>query len=138
MPGQSLRIRKNGTVELRFRFNNRTVSVYGKTQEECQQKKAVKIASLLQAEPQNDKNSIRNVCLRYCERALSTGNVHEEGYRSLQKTARFIGRSVIGNVKVEDLNEELFQLFKESTSAYAETTVKKALYMLKNIQKELF
>ena len=46
MSGQALRTRKNGTLELRFRFNGKTVSVYGKTQEECMNNKRMKLLEL--------------------------------------------------------------------------------------------
>lgn len=137
MPVQGLRRRKNGLFELRFQLNNKTVSVYGKTPEECIQKRAVRI---LNSQRGGDVQSVSyktvfSECMRYCEEVFRQGNVHEEGFSSLKKTARFIGRSPIGNVDVDALNDEMICCFKTSVEGYAQTTINKAVYLLKRIMK---
>ena len=136
MADQSLRTRKNGTLELRFRFNNRTVSVYGKTQEECMYKKRLKLLDLYGSEavPGCGK-SVAEYCLCFCEQALENGSIHEEGYKSLLRTARFIGRSRIGVIPIDELDDGMIDLFKLEAAFYSEHTIKKALHMLMNIRK---
>ena len=139
MPGQNIRIRRNGLYELRFFVNKKRVSVYGRTPEECQQKKALKVAELQSAaEVPEYNNSIYQVCLRFCDASLQGGTVHEEGYKSLVKTARFIGRSVIANNGIETLDDYLIEVFRSSVNKYSENTIKKAINMLKKIKKEAF
>ena len=137
MTQQGIRTRKNGTYELRFRINGKTVSVYGKTQEDCLRKKdQLKLKQHLSQAPSGNNNTIYNACLRLCDNRLKTGTVHEEGYRSLVKTARFIGRSVIGGLDVEHLNDDMIRLFCASVAEYAESTVNKAVNMLNNLRKD--
>ena len=137
MTQQGIRTRKNGTYELRFRINGKTVSVYGKTQEDCLRKKdQLKLKQHLSQAPSGNNNTIYNACLRLCENRLKAGTVHEEGYRSLVKTARFIGRSVIGGADVEHLNDDMIRLFCASVAEYAEITVKKAVNMLNHLRKD--
>ena len=140
MSGQNMRIRKNGLYELRFFVNNKRVSVYGRTPEECQRKKTLKMA---ESQPSaatvlQNENTIYFACLQFCDVAMKSGTVHEEGYKSLVKTARFIGRSIIGSADIENLDDHLIEVFRSSVTNYAENTVKKAIYMLINIKKEAF
>ena len=139
MSGQNIRIRKNGLTELRFCHQGKRYSVYGRTLEECQQKKALKMTELQSsAAALQNENTIYFACLQFCDAAMKCGTVHEEGYKSLVKTARFIGRSVIANTDIKNLDDQLIEVFRSSVNQYAENTVKKAIYMLINIKKEAF
>ena len=137
MAEQGLYKRQNGTFELRFRLDGKTVSVYGKTPEECREKRDLKLTEYCYAQTQSEnKNTVLGACLQFCEDVLRSGSVHEEGYRTLMKTARFIGRSVIGGIGADQLNDDMIGLFKASVAAYADNTVKRAVYMLQRIKKE--
>ena len=135
MSGQALRTRKNGTLELRFRFNGKTVSVYGKTQEECMNNKRMKLLELYgsAAQPANEETVFCS-CLRYCEKALNSGTVHKERYKSLLRTARFIGRSRFGPIPIDELDDGMIGLFRTESSGYSDHTVQKAIYMLIKIR----
>ena len=132
MSADSFRTRKNGLMELRFRFGNKRVSVYGKTMEDCLARKTEKIIELSQS---GSQITVFDSCLLYCEKLFREKKVNEEGYKSLMKTARFIGRSEIGQVSVSDLNDRRIEQFRADVSNYAGYTVRKAIYMLNNIMK---
>ncbi len=136
MSKDSFRKRKNGLIELRFRYNSKTYSVYGRTEEECLAKKEQKRSDLQKMDSHIKENStVYSACLRFCDNAVCDGTVHEEGYRSLIRTARFIGRKNIGSLHVEELNDAEIERFRAEIANYSIYTIKKAVNMLKNIKK---
>ncbi len=138
MSDQSLRARKNGLLELRFQFHNKTVSVYGRTPEECLKKRDKKIEEMNQIAVQTkNTESVYQTCLRLCSNALQYGNIHKEGHKSMMRTARFIGRGSIGSLPTEDLDAGKIEQFTAESAGYSEYTIKKAIHMLNKIREEV-
>ena len=152
MSGGSFRVRKNGLIELRFRYNNESISVYGRTKQECIEREIKKIWELSGNRPlwevgnrtvlsvvlflqEHREKTVYVYCLRYCENARQKNRARETGYVSLVKVARFIGRSCIGNEPVRCLNEKMIERFIASASDYSEYVVRRAVCLLKKIMK---
>ena len=150
----TFRERKNGLIELRFYYGDKRFSVYGQSKEECMENRYLKIAKLTEDRFRQEYGKIRGpafaetvlrdhpentvfLCaLRYCEEKRKRKQLHKNGYESMVKSARFIGKSCIGNEQIEDLNEEMIERFRASVSGYSVYMVRRAVYLLQNIMKE--
>ena len=153
MSDGTFRERKNGLIEFRFYYGDKRFSVYGRTREECMENKEMKIAKLTEERFRQEYGKIRGpafaetvlrdhpentvfLCaLRYCEEKRKRKQLHKNGYASMVKSARFIGKSCIGNEQIEDLNEEMIERFRASVSGYSVYMVRRAVYLLQNIMK---
>ena len=149
----TFRERKNGLIELRFYFGDQRISVYGESKEECVKRKEMKIAELTEDRFRREYGKIRGpafaetvlrehpentvfLCaLRYCEELRKRRRIHESGYESMVKTARFIGRSSIGFEPIENLDDEMIERFRASSSGYSVYVVRRAVYLLNNIME---
>ena len=149
----TFRERKNGLLEFRFYFGDKRVSVYGKSREECMKRKEMKIAELNEERFRQEfgayrgptfaesvlrdhpENTVFLCALRYCEKLRKCKRVHENGYGSMVRSARFIGRSCIGFEPIEDLDDEMIERFKASVAVYSVYMVRRAVYLLQNIKE---
>ncbi len=152
MPCGSFRVRKNGLIELRFRYKDETISVYGRSKKECIERKIMKIWELSGEHvpwgngnktvvdvvlylQEHTENTVYVCCLRYCENARQKKQASENSYVSLVASARFIGHNWIGYEQISDLTDEMIEDFRESVSGYSRYTVGRAVCLLKKIMR---